>query len=475
LINNLLQSQMVAVETSSGSDSQPSADSSPGTQVALPAKTGSAPQGLIAGLEETKLPAPAAVPESPAQPPAVPQTPAAASIPDNSTTPESQKITTTAASDVELVVPPIPVAAAVAIVATTTTEIVETLTPPRSGTGPVSSSPKPAAPAGKTSSPDTTSTTPPEAVNVTIVPATAAIAVQSATSVTATVDPPNPLPQDRQPAASASNSEGGQPTKLVTPAGAANTPVAATSSVPAAVLSPPTVPPAPANFGSVADVAVTSSAVPAPPVSDATDSRSGNQNFTSADSQATPGQAANQNPGFLPFAAAPSSLQLNPTSPATGQQAAAAPLNPAQVVEQVSYALQLTHTSGQQLQMQLNPPQLGALQVDVSVRDGVLSARLETQTPATQQILVDNLSQLKDSLTQQGVSFDRIEVRLAASGSGFGGSGSTDPSFAQQQQDAGLPWEYQPAATDVADPVSPPPAPGRMDLRKPLTSLDVMI
>jgi flagellar hook-length control protein FliK len=126
------------------------------------------------------------------------------------------------------------------------------------------------------------------------------------------------------------------------------------------------------------------------------------------------------------------------------------------------------------MQLHLSPPQLGALQVDVSVRDGVLSARLEAQAPATQQILVDNLSQLKDSLTQQGVNFDRIEVRLAGSGAGFGGSNSTDRSFAQQQEGS-LPWDPQPPASDGGDPASAVPAPNWLASRKPLTSLDIMI
>jgi len=53
----------------------------------------------------------------------------------------------------------------------------------------------------------------------------------------------------------------------------------------------------------------------------------------------------------------------------------------------------------------------------------ILSARLEAQSPATQQVLVDNLSQLKNSLTQQGVAFDRIDVHLAGSQTGSGGAG----------------------------------------------------
>ena len=137
------------------------------------------------------------------------------------------------------------------------------------------------------------------------------------------------------------------------------------------------------------------------------------------------------------FAAAPAALQVHASLFTGGQPAGNNPgINPAQIIEQVAYALQVSHTGGQEMQLQLSPPDLGSLQINVSVHDGVLSVRLEAQSPTTQQILVDNLSQLKNSLTQQGVAFDRIDVRLAGSQTGSSSSGSAESSFAQQQQDA---------------------------------------
>ncbi len=144
------------------------------------------------------------------------------------------------------------------------------------------------------------------------------------------------------------------------------------------------------------------------------------------------------------------------------------------MLDQVTYAVQYSHANGQQMQLHLNPPELGALQVDVSMHDGVLSARIEAQTSTAQQILTDNISQLKDSLTQQGVSFDRIDVHLAGSNAGSGGSGSADKSFAQHQ-DGGLPWEQQFVQPENDDSAQRAPVQVVRNSRISLTSLDIMI
>ena len=170
--------------------------------------------------------------------------------------------------------------------------------------------------------------------------------------------------------------------------------------------------------------------------------------------------------------APPPSLQFL-AAISTGQRAGAEHANPAQVVSQVAHAL-VSYRGGQELQLQLNPPDLGTVRVDVALHDGVLSARIETQSPTTQQILADNLSQLKDSLAQQGVSFDRIDVRLAGTETGFGGAGTADPSFARHgdsppDQGAGF------VMTEADDAVRSSSAPRVPVTRISRTSLDVTI
>ncbi|HEY2251790.1 MAG TPA: flagellar hook-length control protein FliK [Planctomycetaceae bacterium] len=196
-----------------------------------------------------------------------------------------------------------------------------------------------------------------------------------------------------------------------------------------------------------------------------------NPSQPTTDGGQSPQQQGVQNPGYL-YGTAPASLQLHVTNISAGETAASGSLT-SLVLDQAAYAVQYSHASGQQMQLHLNPPELGALQVDVSMHDGVLSARIEAQSPTAQQILTDNISQLKDSLTQQGVSFDRIDVHLAGSNSGSGGSGTADKSFAQQQE-GGLPWDQQFVQSETDNTVPQAPGPAVRASRAPLTSLDIM-
>lgn len=178
--------------------------------------------------------------------------------------------------------------------------------------------------------------------------------------------------------------------------------------------------------------------------------------------------------GNLLLGAPPPSLQFLSSPGAAGKQVVAAPVNPTEVIVQIAHAL-VSHRGGQELQLQLTPPNLGAVRVDVALHEGVLSARIEAQTPATQQVLADNLSQLKDSLAQQGVSFDRIDVQLSGNETRFGGSGSADPSFAQQHGDSPLDRGPGFAFAEPEDAASTNPAPRAAAARISATSLDITI
>src|SRR5262249_37776493 len=51
-------------------------------------------------------------------------------------------------------------------------------------------------------------------------------------------------------------------------------------------------------------------------------------------------------------------------------------------VQRVSRAMQSAGESEGTLRLRLSPPELGSVRLEVSVKDGVMSARLETETPA---------------------------------------------------------------------------------------------
>lgn len=87
----------------------------------------------------------------------------------------------------------------------------------------------------------------------------------------------------------------------------------------------------------------------------------------------------------------------------------------APVLDQVTSGVLASHRGGHEVRLRLNPPELGALLIDVAVKDGVLTARLETTQAGTQQLLSDNLAQLREALTQQGLVVEKIDVSLGDS------------------------------------------------------------
>jgi flagellar hook-length control protein FliK len=63
--------------------------------------------------------------------------------------------------------------------------------------------------------------------------------------------------------------------------------------------------------------------------------------------------------------------------------------------------------------VRLEPPALGKIQIEVQADAGAVFARLEVQTPAAKQTLLDNLSLLHDAIGQTGATVNRIDIEVA--------------------------------------------------------------
>jgi flagellar hook-length control protein FliK len=127
----------------------------------------------------------------------------------------------------------------------------------------------------------------------------------------------------------------------------------------------------------------------------------------------------------------PSSLGA-PAASATGQAAAGAPAASAtgqaapsasqadrvRLVERVAAAFEAAGDQGGTVRLRLHPPELGAVKVEVNVRNGVMNAHLETETSAARSLLLDNLPALRDRLAQQQIKVERFDVDLAGQSSG---------------------------------------------------------
>ena len=66
--------------------------------------------------------------------------------------------------------------------------------------------------------------------------------------------------------------------------------------------------------------------------------------------------------------------------------------------------------NGGTMNITLNPPDLGAMQITVRMENGVMSASFQTSNDQATRLLTPSLSQLKTALETQGVSVDRLHV-----------------------------------------------------------------
>jgi flagellar hook-length control protein FliK len=90
----------------------------------------------------------------------------------------------------------------------------------------------------------------------------------------------------------------------------------------------------------------------------------------------------------------------------------------ARFVQRVARAFQSVGDQGGQIRLRLSPPDLGSLQMQISVKDGGLTAHIQADNSTVQQVLLDSLPELRDRLAQQNIQIDRFDVEVAGQSSG---------------------------------------------------------
>lgn len=118
-------------------------------------------------------------------------------------------------------------------------------------------------------------------------------------------------------------------------------------------------------------------------------------------------------------------------------------IDPARFVSRVAKAFHTAQERGGTLQLRLSPPELGALRLELTVKDGVMTAALETETASARRVLLEHLPALRDRLAEQNIRIERFDVEVRREGSG----GQADPRAPQdrQSQQQGHPERRQPA------------------------------
>lgn len=84
-----------------------------------------------------------------------------------------------------------------------------------------------------------------------------------------------------------------------------------------------------------------------------------------------------------------------------------------QLVEQIRVAVNEESTS---FEMQLNPEHLGKINLQVVAKDGVVTAQIATENAAVKEAIESQLVMLKESLINQGVQVEAVEVTIASHG-----------------------------------------------------------
>jgi flagellar hook-length control protein FliK len=172
--------------------------------------------------------------------------------------------------------------------------------------------------------------------------------------------------------------------------------------------------------------------------------------------KAEPGEEARQ--AVKPVGHATEGLHLTgrahrAAATAKGRALAASPdlphVDAARFVGRVAKAVQTAQERGGLVQLRLSPPELGSLRLELSMQNGVMTAAVETETPAARQILLDHLPALRDRLAEQNIRVERFDVDVRQENSG----GQADPRSSQQerrQQQPQQPNSRHPAGRSAA-------------------------
>ena len=85
----------------------------------------------------------------------------------------------------------------------------------------------------------------------------------------------------------------------------------------------------------------------------------------------------------------------------------------ARFVQRVAGAFRALNEHNHTLRLKLSPPELGSLRIEITVRNGQMSARLEAETPEARNLLLDHLPALRERLAGQEIKIQQFHVEVA--------------------------------------------------------------
>ena len=86
---------------------------------------------------------------------------------------------------------------------------------------------------------------------------------------------------------------------------------------------------------------------------------------------------------------------------------------PVHVVNQVGRRMGLALKNGQnEVKIRLKPPELGTIQLEMSMKDNVLKVAMLAENHSVKEMLMAHVSDLKQSLLQQGIELQKVDVEI---------------------------------------------------------------
>ncbi len=86
---------------------------------------------------------------------------------------------------------------------------------------------------------------------------------------------------------------------------------------------------------------------------------------------------------------------------------------PGYLVEQVGRQIARSLLGGKRVvRLQLRPPELGAVKVEMDIKEDVLRLGMITENSSVKELLLSNAHELKDALVEQGVKLERLDVQI---------------------------------------------------------------
>ena len=126
-------------------------------------------------------------------------------------------------------------------------------------------------------------------------------------------------------------------------------------------------------------------------------------------------------------------------------------------VTRVSRAIETAQQRGGEIKLRLSPPELGTLQIKLTLSEGALTATLETETASARNLLLDNLPALRDRLAEQQIRVEKFDVDVRQEG---GQQQEWTPGDRNERQgddhrtEPELPASERPDQTNLQDPLA---------------------